>query len=515
MSGRPTQPGSFAADAAIRRIALIDERATYLDGTEAILRQLEASRGLTQDQADYRQQLLLERERLGQEREALQANLEPPPREPTEPSGDGVREGTGTSLHAANQSSQWRAITCEPDFCRVGPDIVAFDSSADLSKVVLASSDVFAQGSPVYRVGDIFREIHGNAGSHVVSGTSQAAGHVKITSGQDNVLVNGLPMARHGSTCQVNCNAAGVGGALGELHTNVESTSSSPTNSPRAEGFWAGLGAFLAEMGEGFSEHTGEEVLASVGEGEPPLPYDSSQSAAANLGRLLSQFATDIDEQVRYGTRGHPSMRMSTPPPQRQGKVPGKKPQDPGVHIAPKLMQAHTVPCFNAGKRIPDSKLPEYDRQVADQQKAVNNMSVKDFQEARALYQRTGRNPEAAKAQQNARADFETRQFERLVEEKREQGFSKLKAKSAALEEASSLMAGLDALHSPDLIAGGYNNPIPGDFGDRSVNRSIGGQWPQNERVQGIDKAVEKVPKSERSSTKMNVKMSRCPRRGK
>ncbi|MDT4848477.1 putative toxin 15 [compost metagenome] len=105
--------------------------------------------------------------------------------------------------------------------------------------------------------------------------------------------------------------------------------------------------------------------------------------------------------------------------------------------------------------------------------------------------------------------------LKRLEGTKQGQGLSPVEASVAAQKEVKFLMAGLDALHSPDLIAGGNNNPTPGDFGDRSVNRSIGGQWPQNDRVTGIDRATEKVPESEHRHTKMNVKMSRCPRRGK
>ena len=46
--------------------------------------------------------------------------------------------------------------------------------------------------------------------------------------GHDNVKANGLPVVRDGSECTINCNAAGVGGAKGYVHTNTESVNSEP-----------------------------------------------------------------------------------------------------------------------------------------------------------------------------------------------------------------------------------------------------------------------------------------------
>lgn len=65
----------------------------------------------------------------------------------------------------------------------------------------------------------------------------------------------------------------------------------------------------------------------------------------------------------------------------------------------------------------------------------------------------------------------------------------------------------LAALHNPDMIAGGVD--VIADFGDRGVNASIGGQW--KDRIKDLDKAASQVPESERASTRMNVKLVRCP----
>ncbi|WIX32092.1 DNA/RNA non-specific endonuclease [Salinicola sp. JS01] len=135
---------------------------------------------------------------------------------------------SGESRHVGNADAQWMAVTSTPDFCRVGDAIVGFDSSATLDTPVRRSPDVIAAGYPLYRQGDLFRGIQGDAGQHVVSGTSLDSGHVLITGGQTNVKINGLPVARHDSPCLINCNAAGVGGAPGYLVTRPCAVDSAP-----------------------------------------------------------------------------------------------------------------------------------------------------------------------------------------------------------------------------------------------------------------------------------------------
>jgi uncharacterized Zn-binding protein involved in type VI secretion len=126
--------------------------------------------------------------------------------------------GHGKVRHMAHAEG-WQAICTAPDFCKVGKDVVAFNSFATLDKRHTASSNVKARGTTVYRKGDLIKNIQADAGKHVVSGTSLGSGYVKILDGHDNVKVNGIPVARHDSRCLINCDAAGVGGAQGKLVT--------------------------------------------------------------------------------------------------------------------------------------------------------------------------------------------------------------------------------------------------------------------------------------------------------
>lgn len=180
-----------------------------------------------------------------------------------------------------------------------------------------------------------------------------------------------------------------------------------------------------------------------------------------------------------------------------------KKPQ------SPKRMDRHEVPCFKKGKSNKATNA-EYDRQLADQEKALNEMSVGDYQKARDLYKQNNRHPNAAAEQQKSRTKFQAEQEQKIRKSKVEAGMKPAQAEAEATKEAADMMKGLDALHTPDLIAGGYNNPTPTDMGDRSANRSIGGQWPQNDRVDGMDREAEKAAQSHGKDAKMNVKLKRC-----
>ena len=135
--------------------------------------------------------------------------------------------GQGKARHMAHAEG-WLAVCTAPDLCKVGKDVVAFNSFATLDQQHTASSNVKARGTAVYRKGDIIRNVQGDAGQHVVSGTSLGSGHVKILDGQDNVKVNGIAVARHDSRCLINCDASGLGGAQGKLVTEQKSVGDHP-----------------------------------------------------------------------------------------------------------------------------------------------------------------------------------------------------------------------------------------------------------------------------------------------
>jgi uncharacterized Zn-binding protein involved in type VI secretion len=131
------------------------------------------------------------------------------------------KSSDGSAGHIAHAQG-WKAVCTSPDFCKVGKEIVAFNSFATLDNKQTASPNVKARGTPVYRKGDVIKTVQGNAGEHIVSGTSLSRGHVKILDGHANVKVNGIPVARHDSRCLINCDASGAGGAQGKIVTEQQ-----------------------------------------------------------------------------------------------------------------------------------------------------------------------------------------------------------------------------------------------------------------------------------------------------
>lgn len=156
--------------------------------------------------------------------------------EPEKKSAPSNKAAPGKSRHVAHAEG-WKAICTAPDLCRVGKDIVGFDSMATLDNKQKSSSDVKARGTSVYRKGDIFKTVQGDAGKHIESGTSLGNGYVQILDGHDSVKVNNIPVARHDSRCKINCDASGKGGTMGKLITEQKTVgpgNASAASNPQA-----------------------------------------------------------------------------------------------------------------------------------------------------------------------------------------------------------------------------------------------------------------------------------------
>lgn len=64
------------------------------------------------------------------------------------------------------------------------------------------------------------------------------------------------------------------------------------------------------------------------------------------------------------------------------------------------------------------------------------------------------------------------------------------------------------ALHEPDMLAGGYNDPTPSCIGDRSVNSSIGTQW--KKYTEEMDKYAKKAISENKANALLNFKFELC-----
>lgn len=143
----------------------------------------------------------------------------------------------GIVRHIAHEND-WVAVATEPDLCRLGNDIVAFCSFCTMDNPHIASPDVWARGSRVFRKGDMIHGVHADGGKHIECGTSLDTGYLQILEGHSNCKINGIPVARHDSLCRINTDKDGNGGALAKLYTAIKTISTTPIGSvkPGPEG---------------------------------------------------------------------------------------------------------------------------------------------------------------------------------------------------------------------------------------------------------------------------------------
>ena len=143
----------------------------------------------------------------------------------------------------------------------------------------------------------------------------------------------------------------------------------------------------------------------------------------------------------------------------------------------------------------------EFERQLYDQQTAINRLTVAEYLENRRNFLRHGRVSAYTSVQKTAR---ENACLEK-IQELRKQGFSLEEAK----EQAHRWMGTQAVLHNPDQVAGGYAQNI-GGLGDSTVNSSIGAQWKY--RIKDVDKQMqlllEHFSMEELQSVYLNVKLT-------
>lgn len=118
------------------------------------------------------------------------------------------------------------------------------------------------------------------------------------------------------------------------------------------------------------------------------------------------------------------------------------------------------------------------------------------------------------KAQREARKNYQKELIEKYREKfRKSREYLGQEALDKARELAEQDMKTLNALHSPDLYAGGKDE-ISG-FGDASVNQSIGSQWKTKgdadlTRVQLMDREAQKALAQLGPNAHMNITLHRC-----
>ena len=121
----------------------------------------------------------------------------------------------------------------------------------------------------------------------------------------------------------------------------------------------------------------------------------------------------------------------------------------------------------------------EFARQLADQQKGMNELTVQEFLDNRDKILEQGRAIEGNAAQQAAK----DKALVDKIDELQDAGLSLTEAEAQA-QKWLDIQA---ALHNPDQVAGGYASNI-GGVGDKGVHSSIGLQW--RYRIDDVDEQI-------------------------
>ncbi|RXU37591.1 polymorphic toxin type 15 domain-containing protein, partial [Pseudomonas syringae] len=184
------------------------------------------------------------------------------------------------------------------------------------------------------------------------------------------------------------------------------------------------------------------------------------------------------------------------PPPNRRADEPEPK--------RASGMPEHKVPCFNVSDKHLD-RIPEFDRQLAGQEKGLNDLTVEEYLKGREAF----KNGEALRdpiVAANARKLLGGRMEDQLLDKLIGENVPPEQALILAKKMTEQKMATLAALHNPDLVAGGRD--VINDLGDRRINSSIGPQW--QSRIGSLDTAASQVPAAIQNITKINAKLERC-----
>ena len=161
-------------------------------------------------------------------------------------------------------------------------------------------------------------------------------------------------------------------------------------------------------------------------------------------------------------------------------------------------------PCKDCGEikcfEKPEGADPEeFKRQLKEQQDGINRMKPDDLINNMDKFAQSGRPAGDSGARGAVRKKW--------LEDRRSALEALGNSSGEADKQARAEMKTLDALHAPDLAAGGDGTFADRGLGDRSSNRSIGPQW-DKERLGQLNEHGEKAKKR---GKKNNVELKMCP----
>lgn len=247
-------------------------------------------------------------------------------------------------------------------------------------------------------------------------------------------------------------------------------------------------------------------IVAYLTRGRGNASVLANEMQASKKGAKLGQWMLQHEDALtRHPDLQHAGPRKSAldkqeppppPPPNRRADEPEPK--------RASGMPEHKVPCFNVSDKHLD-RIPEFDRQLAGQEKGLNDLTVEEYLKGREAF----KNGEALRdpiVAANARKLLGGRMEDQLLDKLIGENVPPEQALILAKKMTEQKMATLAALHNPDLVAGGRD--VINDLGDRRINSSIGPQW--QSRIGSLDTAASQVPAAIQNITKINAKLERC-----
>ncbi|KTC57489.1 DUF6861 domain-containing protein [Pseudomonas savastanoi] len=246
-------------------------------------------------------------------------------------------------------------------------------------------------------------------------------------------------------------------------------------------------------------------IVAYLTRGRGNASVLANEMQASKKGAKLGQWMLQHEDALtrhpdlqNAGPRKSALDKQETPPP-----PPNRRADEPDPK-RPSGMPEHKVPCFNVSDKHLD-RIPEFDRQLAGQEKGLNDLTVDEYLKGREAF-KSGEALRDPKVAADARKLLGRKMELNIFRELRLGGMSPEVAEATAKKEVLEKMTTLAALHNPDIIAGGKD--VINDLGDRRINSSIGPQWPS--RIGELDRAANLVPNELRNATKINAKLERC-----
>ncbi len=242
---------------------------------------------------------------------------------------------------------------------------------------------------------------------------------------------------------------------------------------------------------------------------------EANEAAAAKLAKEAAEA-----EKLKKA-RNLDNAQNNRPPEPNQGKT------KDNVNVKGK---EHKVPCFHPfdkkkfmqmSKGDQKDYLKEMAKQLRQQEAEINKMTAAEYMNARKLFNDAkklnpksgGRNPLADAMQEEFRADKSLEIRDSIKRSLQKSGMAAPQAKAQARQLTEKIMDKLAALHEPDMVAGGWNNPSTESIGRKDVNSSIGGSWNQSGRIDSMDNSAKEAIAQGKGDQKMNVKLEPC--RGK